>query len=118
MKYIHFSLALLFVLFAYFQANDPDPYLWMFLYFYVAAMCILAAYRRSNKYLLWAGIGGCLAWMGLLLPEFINWLQEGMPNIAGQMKAEAPHIEFTREFLGLAICAGVMGWQLWKVKKK
>lgn len=118
MKTLNLILAALFILFAYFQMNDPDPYLWMLLYFYVSAMCVFAAYQRSNKYALWLGIIGCVIWMGLLLPEFINWLNMGMPNIAGQMKAEEPHIEFTREFLGLLICGGVMGWQLWKLKKK
>lgn len=118
MKILNLTLAALFILFAYFQANDPDPYGWMFLYFYVAAMCVFAAYGKSNKYLLWGGIVGCVVWMGFLLPEFIHWVEMGMPNIAGQMKAEAPHIEFTREFLGLAICGGVMGWQVWRFKKR
>lgn len=118
MKILNLLLAALFILFAYFQANDPDPYGWMLLYFYVAAMCVFAAYGRSNKYLLWVGMAACVIWMGFLLPEFINWIKMGMPNIAGEMKTEEPHIEFTREFLGLGICLGVMGWQAWKVRKR
>lgn len=114
MKITNYILAALFILFAYFQANDPDPYLWMLLYFYTAAICLFAGYGRKNNYFIWAGIAGCLIWMGLLLPEFINWINMGMPNIAGEMKAEAPHIEFTREFLGLGICIGVFLWQLRK----
>ena len=111
MKILNFILAAIFILFAYFQLNDPDPYLWMLLYFFVAAVCVFAAYGRRNKYILLAGMLICLIWMGFLLPEFINWIKMGMPNIAGQMKAEAPHIEFTREFLGLFICLGVLFWQ-------
>lgn len=118
MKILNFTLAALFILFAYFQLNDPDPAGWMALYFYTALMCVLVAYGRSNRYALWLGIAACLVWMGFLLPEFIHWVQMGMPNITGQMKAEAPHIEFTREFLGLALCGGVMGWQAWKVRKR
>jgi hypothetical protein len=51
-----------------------------------------------------AGITICVIWIATLLPEFINWLQMGMPNIAESMKTEEPHIEYTREFLGLALC--------------
>lgn len=111
MKITNYILAILFILFAYFQLNDPDPYLWMALYFYAAIVCLFAAYGRINKYLTWTGMGICLAWMAFLLPEFINWINMGMPNIAGEMKAEAPHIEFTREFLGLGICLAVFIWQ-------
>ena len=116
MKILNLILAAVFVLFAYFNLNDPDPVGWVLIYFYVAAMCVFAAYGRTNKYLLWAGIAASVIWMGFLLPEFINWIKMGMPNIAGQMKAETPYIEYTREFLGLAICAGTMGWLAWKVK--
>ncbi len=117
MKIINYVLTALFILFAYFQWNDPDPYIWMALYFYMAGVCLFAAYNRLNKYALWAGMAACLIWMGILLPEFINWLKIGMPNIAGQMKAEEPHIEFTREFLGLGICIVVLFWQHKKMKK-
>ena len=117
MKIINLVLAALFLLFAYFQINDPDPYLWMLLYFYMAAICLFAAYGKTNRYIIWAGILGCSIWFILLLPEFINWINMGMPNIAGQMKAEEPHIEFTREFLGLGICLAVLFWSLKEIKK-
>lgn len=115
MRIINLALAVIFLLFAYFQINDPDPYLWMLLYFYMAAVCIFTAYGRIHKYVIWAGIAGCLIWLVILLPEFITWVNMGMPNIAGQMKAEEPHIEFTREFLGLGICLSVLLWQLRKI---
>ena len=111
MKITNLILAAIFLLFAYFQVNDPDPYLWMILYFFMSAVCLFSAYGRLNKYMIWAGIVGCSIWFILLLPEFINWINMGMPNIAGQMKAEEPHIEFTREFLGLGICLAVLFWQ-------
>ncbi len=114
MKITNLIIAAVFILFAYFQLNDPDPFAWMVLYFFIAAVCVFSAYGRMHKYVLWAGIAGCLIWMGLLLPEFINWIKMGMPNIAGQMKAEEPHVEFTREFLGIGICLAVLIWQLKK----
>ena len=117
MKISNLVLTAIFILFAYFQLDDPDPFNWMALYFFMAAVCLFAAYGKRNKYVLWAGIAVCLIWMGILLPEFINWINIGMPNIAGQMKAEEPYIEFTREFLGLGICLGVLFWQNKKIEK-
>jgi hypothetical protein len=117
-KIANLSLAALFVLFAGLQYNDPDPFQWMALYFYTALACVFAAYRRSNPYVLWLGILGCLVWLASLLPEFVQWLKMGAPNIAGEMKASDPHIEFTREFLGLAICLAVLAWQLTKAKRR
>jgi hypothetical protein len=38
-----------------------------------------------------------------LLPDFFYWIKLGMPTITGQMKAESPHIELMREFLGFVI---------------
>ena len=41
-------------------------------------------------------------------PAFFRWVQEGFPNIAGQMEDSRPIIEETREFLGLLIAFIVM----------
>jgi hypothetical protein len=117
MKIINLALAALFLLFAAAQLNDPDPLGWTVLYAFVSGVCAFAAFGKSNKHVLWVGIGVCVVWMILLLPEFIRWINMGMPGIVGQMKAEAPHIEFTREFLGLGICAAALAWQLRRGRK-
>ena len=113
-KIANYLLAVVFIVFAWLQVNDSDPRGWMLLYFYVAAVCLFAAYKRKNKYVIIAGVAVCLIWMGFLFPEFINWVKIGMPNIAGQMKAATPYIEYTREFLGLSLCLVVLVWQLRK----
>lgn len=104
MKAINLILATLFLLSAVAQYNDPDPWLWIALYGFVGGVLAFAAFDRRNKWVPLTGIVVALLWMASLLPEFINWLQMGMPNIAGSMKTEEPHIEYTREFLGLALC--------------
>ncbi|HKK75964.1 MAG TPA: transmembrane 220 family protein [Saprospiraceae bacterium] len=104
MKIINLILGILFLLSAVAQYNDPDPWAWMALYGFVAVVLIFAALGKRNKWVPIAGIAVCVIWIATLLPEFINWLQMGMPNIAGSMKTEEPHIEYTREFLGLAFC--------------
>jgi hypothetical protein len=118
MKITNWILAGLFLLFAAVQYNDPDPWRWALMYGFVAGACAFGAVGKWNKYVLWAGMAVCVVWAVLLLPEFVDWLRMGRPNIAEQMKAETPYIEFTREFLGLLTCLLALGWQLWLSKRK
>jgi len=110
MKYFNLFLALLFALFALVQLNDPDPWGWVALYGFVAIVSAFAAFRHYHKYILYLGLGVVLIWMATLLPDFINWIKMGMPAITGSMKAESPHVELTREFLGLLLCGLALGW--------
>ncbi len=111
MKIFNLFLTLLFALFAAVQFNDPDPWGWALMYGFVAAVCGFAAFGRFHAYALYLGLGIALIWMATLLPGFVNWIKMGMPTITGSMKAESPHVELTREFLGLALCILVLGWQ-------
>ena len=114
MKAINLTLSVLFALFAIVQYNDPDPWSWIALYGFVALISGLAAFGIYRKWAVLAGIGVCLVWMATLLPDFVNWIKMGMPTITGQMKATEPHIELTREFLGLLIALAALGWHLYK----
>ena len=114
MKTAGIILALIFALFTYFQFNDPDPWAWATWYGVMTVICVLAALDRTNKWLLWAVFGVGAVWMAFISPDFFKWLGEGMPTITGCMKAESPHVELVREFLGLLICLIVLGWLLWK----
>lgn len=113
MKISNLILGALFLLSAVAQVNDPDPLAWVGLYGFVAGVLIFAAFGKRHKWIPIAGIVVCVIWLASLLPEFIHWLQMGMPNIAGSMKTEEPHIEYTREFLGLALCMLALGFN-WK----
>jgi len=118
MKYLTLLLAVVFLLFAAVQYNDPDPIHWIALYLYTAAICGFAAFGKFNKYALWAELAVTTVWVALTIPDFIDWIKMGEPNIAGQMKATEPYIEMTREFLGVLMCWFVVLWQLWRVRKK
>ena len=108
MKYVNFFLAALFALFAAVQFNDPDPLAWALLYGFVAVVSLLAGLGKYNRYVLLGGLAVCLVWLLTLIPEFVNWVQMGMPTITSSMKTEEPHIEYTREFLGLFLCGLVL----------
>ncbi len=104
MKITNIFLSLLFLLFAIVQYNDPDPWLWIVLYSYIALISGMAAFNIRHKWMIGIGLAICIIWNLILLPDFFNWLQTGAESIVEEMKAEKPHIELTREFLGLAIC--------------
>lgn len=108
MKIRNYLIAALFFLFAAVQLNDPDPYFWVVLYAYIGMVAITRNFRPMRKVILLGGMAVCVIELFLILPEFLNWIEMGMPTITGSMKAEEPHIEFTREFLGLLICLGTL----------
>jgi len=117
MKIFNFILAGLFLLFAGWQLNDPDSFLWVIWYAFIAGICAFAAFGKYNTWLNRVAIFASIAWMATLIPDFIEWLKMGAPTITGAMKAEAPHIELTREFLGLLISLGILIFQFSSGKK-
>ena len=101
MKYVHLVLFLVFLLFACWQYNDPDPILWITIYG-IAAYCAFKAFKnQSNRELLQILIILSLA-AGLN-----SWLQmtawEGV--ITGTISMKTNNQELAREALGLVICA-------------
>ncbi len=102
-KIIFSIFGTLFLLFAYFQWNDPDSLKWILYYLLVAGMCFATAFGKNKKLYLYLTIGMTSIWLITLLPGAIAWLQDGMPSIVDSMKASSPYIELVREFLGLLI---------------
>ncbi len=103
MKTLNWILAVLFALFAAVQYNDPDPFGWIAVYGAVAALCALGAMGRAPRWALLAVAIVVLIWMVTLAPDMLDWARMGFPTIVGSMKAEAPHVEVVREFLGLLV---------------
>ncbi|MEO6758696.1 MAG: transmembrane 220 family protein [Saprospiraceae bacterium] len=116
MKLLHAALSLLFLLFAAFQYNDPDPIQWMLLYGGVAAHFALAAAGRMNRPAVWLWLIVALVWAADLLPDFLQWVRMGEPSIVASMQAETPYVEIAREFFGLLIAAAGCGWLLWETR--
>jgi asparagine N-glycosylation enzyme membrane subunit Stt3 len=116
-KNIYFVISGIFLLFAIVQWNDPDPLIWMIFYGTMSLIYILLA--RGKKiafYLSVLMLITCLLNMGLILPEIIKWIKDGMPSIVQSMKATIPTIEYTREFLGLLLCLIACVWVIRKHK--
>ncbi len=117
MKIANGILTLLFILFAVVQFNDPDPYYWIAIYSAVALISGFAVVGKYNKNIILTVIGVCIIWMFTLIPGVIDWMEKGMPSITGSMKAESPHVEYLREFLGLFIVLLALGFHYFQARK-
>ena len=107
MKIFNVIFCFTFIFFAALQYNDPDPYIWMPIYLYAAALCWLAFKNRFYPVAYLTGIA--IYFLYAVYKVFdtnglIDWLtKHNAQNIAETMKAEKPWIEETREFFGLVI---------------
>ncbi len=103
MKIVNSILALLFVLFAYFQWNDPDPYLWMVIYIISACMLLYKSFIKMNQtiWTLWELF--LLVFILSYVKDIFQWITDGFPSITDSMKAASPYIENIRESLGLIL---------------
>jgi hypothetical protein len=112
MKIFNLIFCVLFILFAGLQYNDPDPYVWMPIYLYAAALCWLAFRGKFYPKYYLAGIilfALYAAYVFFSKDGMLDWMQEHSgESIAGEMKATKPWIEATREVLGLVIVIAVL----------
>ena len=116
-KNIYFVISGLFFLFAVVQWNDPDPLIWMIFYGTMSLIYVLLALEKKLAYYLSIlMLITCIINMGLILPEIMKWIKDGMPSIVQSMKATIPTIEYTREFLGLLLCLIACVWVI-RVRK-
>jgi Zn-dependent protease with chaperone function len=120
MKIFNLVFAVLFLLFAALQYNDPDPYLWVPIYIFGAVICWLCSKQKYNRPALIAGIIFFAGYALMLFFEkdgVLSWITEhDAENIAGSMKAENPWIEDSREFFGLLILMVVFAINLYRSK--
>jgi len=114
MKYLHLLVAVLFCLCAYWQLNDPDWNQWVAAYGVVAFIALRYFFGGLRPVVALLPAVVLFAWWSTYVPEFLQWVQDGTPNIATEMKTEEPHIELTREFFGLLLCWGTLAFYVWK----
>lgn len=114
MKIVNLVLAVMFLLFAFVQVNDPDPILWILIYGAMAVVCILAAFKVYQKWVMAAMLVGLIAYSSVFLDGVREWWsQEDKSALFDDVaKMEHLYIEESREFLGLMICVAVLIFQL------
>ena len=122
MRILNITFAVIFVLFAALQYNDPDPYIWGPIYLYAAWLCWQAAKGRyyPKAYILGlVAYGIYAAWLFFDTDGVWSWAtQHQRENLVQTMKAEKPWIEETREFGGLLIASAALIWNLLLSRKK
>ena len=120
MKVLNLILAVMFLLFAFVQINDPDPVLWILIYGLMAVACILAAFGYYFPKVLLVMLILYIGYSFVYLSGVLVWMQSNdkamlFDNIA---KMQFPYIEESREYLGLFICVFVLVMHLLTVRRK
>ncbi|HLT72047.1 MAG TPA: transmembrane 220 family protein [Cyclobacteriaceae bacterium] len=118
MRITNLILAVMFIIFAFVQVNDPDPLIWITIYGLMAASCVMAAF---DYYLPKVLIGMAVilgAYAVFYFPGLREWLQHDhkeklFDNLA---KMEFSYIEESREFLGLIICVAVLIMHIYRAR--
>ena len=110
MRILNFLLAIMFLIFAFLQVNDPDPVVWILIYGVMAVYCVMAIFEFYPQKFLLATIAIFVLYSLLFVNGVIDWLQSD--NKVGLFddlaKMQYPYIEESREFIGLLICIAVL----------
>lgn len=107
MRYFALFFAVLFVLFAAVQYNDPDPWFWIPVYLIPAVISFLVFRGTYPVAALWIAAAlflvGAIYW---LPPNMSEWL--GMEQEASTLEMRVPFIEEAREAMGLFVVVVAM----------
>lgn len=105
MKIFNLVFAVLFVLFAGLQYNDPDPYIWIPIYLSAAFVYYQTSKGKFDKFSHWVVIVFCSIYAIRLFIDtegVLSWFNNHeAESLVQTMKATKPWIEETREFGGL-----------------
>jgi hypothetical protein len=110
MRIVNFLLAIMFLVFAAVQVNDPDPVLWILIYGAMAVLAVMAIFEFYPRYVPLGLLVLLVGYSTVFIPGVIEWVHHDnkaalFDDVA---KMEHPYIEESREFLGLMICVAVL----------
>jgi uncharacterized membrane protein len=115
-KYFFIFWSVVFLLFAYWQVNDPDPQIWVSVYILAAIFCGLAARGKHPLIPLGIIIVACIIGAVYFYPTSVSeWVNYEMENKDLTMKTQES--EEARETFGLLIIATILsvsayfGWK-------
>ncbi|HYF68491.1 MAG TPA: transmembrane 220 family protein [Ohtaekwangia sp.] len=120
MKILNFILCVLFLVFAFVQVNDPDPFIWIIIYGIMAVLAVMAMFNYFQRKLLIALLIIYAAYSMVYVDGVIEWFRQDDKAVIFDdvAKMRAPFIEYSREFLGLWICNLVLIFYLIKSRKQ
>jgi hypothetical protein len=110
MRIANFIFAVMFLVFAFVQVNDPDPVIWILIYGSMAVVCILAIFELYLRPVI-IGLLIIFSAYGLIfIPGVFEWLTNDNRALLFDdlAKMQYPYIEEAREFLGLSICIAIL----------
>lgn len=97
---------LLFIVFAFYQSNDPDPVLWILIYGAAALLSLLVLINKVSRPVLY------IAMFLFLIGAWILWPDSYEGLSLKEDGSYTPSIEEARESLGLFIGAISMAWHI------
>jgi hypothetical protein len=110
MRIVNFILAIMFLLFAFVQINDPDPVIWILIYGAMAVLCIMAIFEFYPTKFTIGLLVLYVLYSIVYIPGVMEWFrQENKAMLFDDVaKMQYPYVEEAREFLGLVICIIVL----------
>ena len=109
MKIVNAIFGLLFLLFAGWQYNDPDPVIWISIYSITALICIGSIWKKFPQIVLLTTVLLFAIYLIILIPGVLDWWNSGeQDTILQGMDRRKPFLEETREFFGLIIAIGAI----------
>ncbi len=123
MRVINSLLAMMFLVFASLQINDPDPVIWILIYGTMAVVCVMAIFQYYLRWLMIIQSICYITYCVILIPGIRQWLASSDRSLLFDelAKMQYSYIEESREFLGLVICLVVLAGLWFKsapVKRK
>lgn len=101
------TFCIAFIVFAYFNLNDDDSWLWVPIYMIPSFLCGLTLFNINLPifYLLISiGYTAYAIHLFVIKDGVYDWIKNyNAPSIVASMQADKPYIEITREFFGLLI---------------
>lgn len=118
MKVLNLVLAILFLVFAFVQINDPDPLVWILIYGAMAVVSVLAAFRHYYFPVIIGLLVIYAAYSLAFVRGVLEWLRSEDKSMLFDdiAKMQFPYIEESREFLGLFICMAVLIMHLFSAR--
>lgn len=112
MAIINLIFTLSFLVFAYFNLNDKDSWLWVPIYLLASICCGFAIFNYFFPAVYLVAISFYLIYAAILFfakDGVRDWIMKyRTPSLVESMQATKPYIEKTREFFGLLIISAAL----------